>query len=111
MGDAKLVTTEGDYAAVLAGLGKLIASVPQGQVMDVFNSFSKITSPVVPNLLYSKVDPGAAQSAFGALLTFKDAVKAAQRRAGAAQSAFGALLACKDAVQRSSARKCELFAY
>merc|ERR1712039_212454 len=77
--DAKLVTTEGDYAAVLAGLGKLIASVPQGQVMDVFNSFSKITSPVVPNLLYSKVDPGAAQSAFGALLTFKDAVKAAQR--------------------------------
>merc|ERR1712060_311842 len=39
--DAKLVTTEGDYAAVLAGLGKLIASAPQGQVMDVFNSFSK----------------------------------------------------------------------
>merc|ERR1712039_1146903 len=77
--DAKLVTTEGDYAAVLGGLGKLIASVPQGQVMDVFNSFSKITSPVVPNLLYSKVDPGAAQAAFGALLNFKDAVKAAQR--------------------------------
>merc|ERR1712217_623722 len=61
-------------------LGSMDAKpVPQGQVMDVFNSFSKITSPVVPNLLYSKVDPGAAQSAFGALLTFKDAVKAAQR--------------------------------
>merc|ERR1711953_396534 len=43
--DSNLVTTEGDYAAVLAGLGKLIASVPQSQVMDVFNSFSKITSP------------------------------------------------------------------
>jgi len=77
--DAKLVTTEADYAATLAGLGKLIASVPQSQVMDVFNSFSKITSPVVPNLLYSKVDPGAAQAAYGALLNFKDVVKAAQR--------------------------------
>jgi len=77
--DATLVTTESDYAAVLGGLGKLIASVPQSQVMDVFNSFSKLTSPVVPNLLYSKVDPGAAQAAYGALLNFKDVVKAAQR--------------------------------
>merc|ERR1712045_963465 len=77
--DAKLVTTEADYAGTLAGLGKLIASVPQSQVMDVFNSFSKITSPVVPNLLFSKVDPGAAQAAYGALLNFKDVVKAAQR--------------------------------
>jgi len=77
--DAKLVTTEADYAAVNAALGKLIASVPQSQVMDVYNAFKSITSPVVPNLLYSKVDPAAAQAAYGALLNFKDVVKAAQR--------------------------------
>jgi len=77
--DSNLVATEEDYTAVNAALGKLIASVPQNQVMDVFNSFKAITNPVVPNLLYSKVDPGAAQAAYGALLSFKDVVKAAQR--------------------------------
>jgi len=77
--DAKLVTTEADYTAVNAALGKLIASVPQPQVMDVYNSFAKITNPSVPNLLYSKVDPAAAQAAYTALLGFKDVVKAAQR--------------------------------
>jgi len=77
--DAKLVTSSSDFAAVNAALGKAIASVPTSQVMDVYNAFGKIVSPVVPNFLYSSVNPGDAQAAYGALLGFKDVVKAAQR--------------------------------
>merc|ERR1719412_2861070 len=51
--DAKLVTSASDFAGVNAALGKAIASVPTSQVMDVYNAFGKIVSPVVPNFLYS----------------------------------------------------------
>merc|ERR1712050_746885 len=77
--DAKLVTSLGDFEAVNAALGKMIASVPTSKVMDVYNAFGKIVGPVVPNYLYSSVNPGDAQAAYAALLSFKDVVKAAQR--------------------------------
>merc|ERR1712226_1623896 len=77
--DAKLVTSAGDFEAINAGLGKAIASVPTSKVMDVYNAFSGITSPVIPNFLYSSVNPNDAQAAYKALLDFKDVVKAAQR--------------------------------
>merc|ERR1711977_68102 len=77
--DEKLVTSASDFAAVNAALGKVIASVPTSQVMDVYNAFGKIVSPVVPNFLYNSVNPGDAQAAYGALLGFKDVVQAAQR--------------------------------
>merc|ERR1712176_821025 len=77
--DAKLVTSAGDFEAVNAALGKVIASVPTSQVMDVYNAFGKIVSPVVPNYLFSSVNPADAQAAYAALLSFKDVVKAAQR--------------------------------
>merc|ERR1712083_418535 len=77
--DGALVTSAGDFEAVNAALGKVIASVPTNQVMDVYNAFSKIVNPVVPNNLYSSVNPGDAQAAYAALLGFKDVVKAAQR--------------------------------
>merc|ERR1712066_924631 len=67
------------FKAVNAALGKMIASVPTSQVMDVYNAFGKIVGPVVPNYLYSSVNPGDAQAAYAALLSFKDVVKAAQR--------------------------------
>merc|ERR1712050_778523 len=51
--DAKGVTTQADFEAIVAGLGKAIASVPTSKVMDVYNAFSKIVSPDVPNYLYS----------------------------------------------------------
>merc|ERR1711941_230663 len=59
--------------------GKAIASVPTSQVMDVYNAFGKIVSPVIPNYLFSSVNPGDAQAAYAVLLGFKDVVKAAQR--------------------------------
>merc|ERR1711879_834591 len=76
--DAKLVTSAADFAAVNAALGKMIASVPTSQVMDVYNAFGKIVNPVVPNYLYSSVNPADAQAAYAALLSFKDVVKAAR---------------------------------
>merc|ERR1711915_640056 len=77
--DDKLVTSASDFEAVNAGLGKAIASVPTSKVMDVYNAFSGILSPVIPNYLYSSVNPNDAQKAYNALLEFKDVVKAAQR--------------------------------
>merc|ERR1712190_712824 len=77
--DAKLVTSAADFQAVNAALGKVIASVPTSQVMDVYNAFGKIVSPVIPNFLYNSVNPADAQAAYTALLGFKDVVKAAQR--------------------------------
>merc|ERR1712050_626760 len=76
--DAKLVTSASDFEAINAGLGKAIASVPTSKVMGVYNAFSSITSPVIPNYLYSSVSAGDAQAAYRALLEFKDTVKAAR---------------------------------
>merc|ERR1712040_17106 len=67
------------YAAVNAALGKVIASVPTGQVMDVYNAFAKIVPGQVPNMLFNSVNPLDANAAAKAFYTFKDVVKAAQR--------------------------------
>merc|ERR1712124_119007 len=76
--DAKGLTTEADFAAINAGLGKAIASVPASKVMDVYNAFAKVVPGTVPNYLYSTVNPNDAQAAYRGLLEFKDVVKAAR---------------------------------
>jgi hypothetical protein len=78
--DAKGVLAQADFEAINAGLGKAIASVPTGTVMDVYNSMAKVVgnSPV-PNYLYSLVNPQDAQGAYSAVLEFSNVVKAAQR--------------------------------
>merc|ERR1712039_166793 len=58
---AALVTSQSDFEAINAGLGKAIASVPTSKVMDVYNAFAGILSPVIPNYLFSSVNPGDAQ--------------------------------------------------
>merc|ERR1739842_11757 len=75
--DSKLVTTAADYQAVNAGIGKMIASVPSSQVMDVFNAFSQVVPPTVPNNMFSMSAPSEATAAYDAFLQFKDVVKAA----------------------------------
>jgi len=77
--DAKGVTSAADYEAVNAALGRVIASVPTSQVMDVYNAFAKITPGPVPNKLFSSVNPLDANAAAKAFYEFKDVVKAAQR--------------------------------
>merc|ERR1711976_325428 len=77
--DAQGVTSAADYEAVNAALGRVIASVPTSQVMDVYNAFAKITPGPVPNKLFSTVNPLDANAAAKAFYEFKDVVKAAQR--------------------------------
>merc|ERR1712125_256383 len=77
--DAKGVTTQADFAAINAGLGKAIASVPTSKVMDVYNAFGKVMSPDVPNYLMRTVNAGNARAAYNGLMEFKNVVKAAQR--------------------------------
>merc|ERR1712054_648462 len=77
--DSKGVTSAADYGAVNAALGKLIASVPQSQVMDVYNAFAKILgSGVVANNMFQFSKGADAIGAYSAFLNFKEAVKAAQ---------------------------------
>jgi len=77
--DSKLVTDADNYQKVNAALGKVIASVPSSQVMDVFNAVAKITGSSVPNNMFSMSAPSEATAAYDAFLKFKDVVKAAQR--------------------------------
>merc|ERR1711933_515228 len=77
--DATGVTSVADYASVTAALGRAIASAPTSKVMDVYNAFAGILQPSVPNTLFSKVDPLAANAAASAFYEFKDVVKAALR--------------------------------
>merc|ERR1711862_829813 len=76
--DAKGVTSAADHEAVNAALGKVIASVPQSQVMDVYNAFAKTLPPVVGNYNFNSVNGADAIGAYKALMSFKDVVKAAQ---------------------------------
>ena len=76
--DGKGVTSAADYEAVNAALGKVIASVPQSKVMDVYNAFAKVVPGEVPNKLFSMVNPLDAQAAAKAFYEFKDVVKSAR---------------------------------
>jgi len=77
--DAKGVATKGDYTAILAGLGKAIASAPSSKVMDVYNAFGSVVNKQVPNYLMSSVSASDASDAYRGLMEFKDVVKGAKR--------------------------------
>merc|ERR1711866_29448 len=70
------LTSKADYEAINAALGRAIASVPESQVMDVYNSFSSLVSGDVPSYLMSTVKEADAKAAYAALMDFKDVVKA-----------------------------------
>merc|ERR1719486_91743 len=70
--DAGGVTTQADFAAINAGLGKAIASVPASKVMDVYNAFGKAVSADVPNYLIRTVNAGDAWAAEGELEFSRD---------------------------------------
>merc|ERR1719188_1419670 len=80
--DAKGVLKQGDFEAILAGLGKAISSVPGTTVMGVYNEMSQVTggNGQVPNYLFSKQNPADAIAAYDALMEFKDTVSGAQPR-------------------------------
>jgi len=78
--DTKGVLTQKDLEAVLAGLGKAISSVPESSVMDVYDEMSKLAgeSTGIPEYIYTKQNPVDAMAAYGALIQFKDTVRAYQ---------------------------------
>jgi len=79
--DAKGVMTPEDYEAILAGIGKTIASVPRSSVMDVYSSMDKLLrNTQVPSYLYSKQNPTDAMAAYMAFMDFKDTVRTAQQK-------------------------------
>merc|ERR1712205_196361 len=69
------VTSQADWEVVNAALGRVIASVPESTVMDVYNSVSSITDSGVPAYLKSTVNGADAEKAYSAFLAFKDVVK------------------------------------
>merc|ERR1712203_301895 len=70
------VLSKADFEAINAALGRMIASVPESQTMDVYNAFSGLTSGDVPPFLMSTVNEADAKAAYAAFLDFKDVVKA-----------------------------------
>jgi len=74
-GNADLLTSQPDYLAINAAIGRMVASVPESKTMDVYNSFSKLVNPNVPKYLMSTVREADAKLAYEAFLKFKDVVK------------------------------------
>jgi hypothetical protein len=69
------VTSRADWESVNAALGRVIASVPESMVMDVYNSVKDITDPAVPAYMKSLVNGADAEKAYEGFLAFKDVVK------------------------------------
>ena len=69
------VTSRADWDNVNAALGRVIASVPEKMVMDVYDSVSAITDPKVPAYMKSLVNGADAEKAYAGFLAFKDVVK------------------------------------
>mmetsp|Transcript_113112 Transcript_113112/g.365408 ORF Transcript_113112/g.365408 Transcript_113112/m.365408 type:complete len:375 (-) Transcript_113112:157-1281(-) len=78
------VTSRADWDSVNAALGRVIASVPEATVMDVYNSVSGITDPAVPAYMKSLVNGADAEKAYEGFLAFKDVVKRSQVSTAAA---------------------------
>jgi len=63
---------------VNAAIGRVVASVPESTVMDVYNSVADITDKKVPKYLMSLVEKAEAEKAYAGFLEFKDVVKSKQ---------------------------------
>merc|ERR1719486_459255 len=74
--DPRGVTSQSDFEEIIAAIGRMVASVPESKTMDVYDSFSKLVAPEVPNYLMASVKEADAKKAYEALMKFKDVVKA-----------------------------------
>merc|ERR1719446_1204844 len=70
------VMSKADFEAINAAIGRLIASVPESQTMDVYNTVASLVPAEVPNYLMATVKEADAKRAYESFLTFKDVVKA-----------------------------------
>jgi hypothetical protein len=91
--DSKGVLTQGDFVAILAGLGKAVSSVPSQLTMDVYNEMGKVVfNTGIPQYMYSKQNPQDAIAAYTALLKFKDEVRGSSLGPAPDRGGFFALL-------------------
>merc|ERR1712087_479844 len=67
--------TESQLTAINAALGRMIASVPESKVMDVYNSVGALVDSSVPAYLMSTVKEADAKAAYAALVDFAGVVK------------------------------------
>merc|ERR1711959_564346 len=75
------VLKQGDFEAILAGIGKVVSSVPVSTVMGVYSEMAALVggaSAEVPANLFSKQNTADAMAAYSALIDFKDTVRKAQ---------------------------------
>merc|ERR1711979_58214 len=70
------VTSKADFESINAAIGRMIASVPESKTMAVYDAFSALVGADVPAYLMSTVNEADAKKAYGALMDFKDVVKA-----------------------------------
>merc|ERR1712187_863983 len=68
--------SEDKLTAILAGIGRMVASVPESKVMDVYTSVGALVDPKVPAYLMSTVKEADAKAAYAALVDFAGVVKA-----------------------------------
>merc|ERR1719433_2625150 len=90
--DAKGVLKQGDFEAILAGIGKAIAGAPTSSVMDVYYEMSRVVGGsfgMVPTNMFSLQNPLDAKAAYTAFIEFKDKVRAAQPGWSGASSTSG----------------------
>jgi len=86
--DENGVLTQEDYEATLAGIGKTIASVRRGLVMNVFDEMSKLVGDTgMPAYVLSKQNPADALASYGAFMNFKDRVSGYQPGSGSGGNA------------------------
>merc|ERR1712188_100847 len=76
--DAKGVATKADFQAILAGLGKVVASTTDVKVKNVYDAFNTVVDQRVPDYLMSSVKAADAIAAYKGFVEFKDVVKAAR---------------------------------
>jgi len=79
--DAKGVLQQGDFEAILGGIGKAIAGAPESAVMNVYNTMGSLIGGNfgrVPINLFSMQTASDAGAAYTAFLNFKEKVKDAQ---------------------------------
>merc|ERR1711937_160497 len=90
--EANPVMSKADFEAINAAIGRMIASVPESQTMDVYNAFSALVPAEVPQYLMSTVNEADAKRAYSALMQFKDAMKAIDKALIMGASMDGKLL-------------------
>eukprot|EP00414_Alexandrium_minutum_P008205 CAMPEP_0113831914 /NCGR_PEP_ID=MMETSP0328-20130328/7102_1 /TAXON_ID=39455 /ORGANISM="Alexandrium minutum" /LENGTH=70 /DNA_ID=CAMNT_0000800097 /DNA_START=1 /DNA_END=213 /DNA_ORIENTATION=- /assembly_acc=CAM_ASM_000350 len=65
-----------DLVAINAAIGHMIKSSGEGATMNTYNAVKGIVAADIPAYLMSTVNPSDAQTAYSALMAFKDVVKA-----------------------------------